>query len=95
MGLKQRVTAESGGGGGGGSRRNPPPGGHHRLVGVRQRPSGRWVTEIKDSLQMVRPWLRTFDTDDEDAARAYDKAARALRGPNARTNFELQRIGRD
>lgn len=69
-------------------RRKSSSRGHHRFVGVRQRPSGRWVAEIKDSLQKVRLWLGTFDTA-EDAARAYDDAARALRGDNARTNFEL------
>lgn len=59
-----------------------------RFVGVRQRPSGRWVAEIKDSSQRVRLWLGTFDSPEE-AARAYDEAARALRGENTRTNFAL------
>ncbi|KAD5802948.1 hypothetical protein E3N88_14308 [Mikania micrantha] len=76
------------GGGIKGRRKMPNSRGHPKYVGVRQRPSGRWVAEIKDSLQKVRLWLGTFDTA-EDAAQAYDQAARTLRGANARTNFEL------
>ncbi|XP_024364997.1 uncharacterized protein [Physcomitrium patens] len=57
-----------------------------RFVGVRQRPSGRWVAEIKDTTQKIRLWLGTFDSAEE-GAKAYDSAARALRGNNTRTNF--------
>ncbi|CDO98496.1 unnamed protein product [Coffea canephora] len=60
--------------------------GRRRFLGVRQRPSGRWVAEIKDSSQKLRLWLGTFDTAEE-AALAYDNAARLLRGRNAKTNF--------
>ncbi|KAL1531466.1 ethylene-responsive transcription factor CRF2-like [Salvia divinorum] len=88
--MKQNTSA--GGGDGVRVRRKTSSRGHHKFVGVRQRPSGRWVAEIKDSLQKVRLWLGTFDTA-EDAARAYDKAARQLRGANARTNFELPQSG--
>lgn len=62
--------------------------GARRFLGVRQRPSGRWVAEIKDSSQKLRLWLGTFDRPEE-AALAYDKAARLLRGRNAKTNFPI------
>ncbi|KQK18045.1 ethylene-responsive transcription factor RAP2-11-like [Brachypodium distachyon] len=59
-----------------------------KFVGVRQRPSGRWVAEIKDTTHKIRVWLGTFETA-EDAARAYDEAACLLRGSNTRTNFAV------
>ena len=65
----------------GGARRN-----RKRYTGVRQRPSGRWVAEIKDTIQKIRVWLGTYDTPGE-AARAYDEAACLLRGANTSTKF--------
>lgn len=54
--------------------------------GVRQRTWGKWVAEIREPKKRTRLWLGSYSTAEE-AAMAYDEAARRLYGPDAYVNL--------
>ena len=58
----------------------------NQFRGIRQRSSGKWAAETRDPSKGARVWLGTYNSPEE-AARAYDAAARRIRGKKARLNF--------
>eukprot|EP00250_Pteridium_aquilinum_P003103 c13433_g2_i1 orf=393-1637(-) len=62
-----------------------------QYIGVRRRRQGKWAAEIRDPAKGIRLWLGTYDSAEE-AAKAYDLAAKKIRGPQTSTNLDALNV---